>query len=384
MKLLFSLTYYRPHMSGLTIYVQNLAEALVRRGHEVTVLTSQHDPALPSQETLNGVNIIRIPAQFWISKGAIMLGYPLVAMPLLRAHDVVAINLPNTFVETLTLCLTARLIARRPIAAIYHCDVRLPPGFFNRIVDMVVFSVNMIAGVFADRMIAYTEDFAHRSHVLRRFLSKTEVIPPPVPVLVSNPADVEEFRREHAPNNELLIGFSGRIATEKGIEYLLEALPYIHKVMPNTKALFAGDHKNVIGEEDYWQFLQPLLEPLHDCCTFIGPLDPKQLAAYYSACDVTVLPSINNTETFGLVQVESMLCGTPVVASDLPGVRVPIQTTGMGKLVPPRDAVSLANAIMEVLDHRQEYIRPREVVEQCFSLSVTTQQYEMLFEHLLN
>jgi glycosyltransferase involved in cell wall biosynthesis len=384
MKILFSLTYYRPHMSGLTIYVQNLAEALVERGHKVTVLAAQHDPALPRKEVSNGVNIIRVPTQFWISKGAIMMGYPMSLLPHLRAHDVAVINLPNTFVETLALCTMARLMIRRPIVATYHCDLSLPPGLFNRIVDRVVFSVNMIAAALVDQIVAYTEDFASRSHVLSRFPAKTQIILPPVTVPIPEHTEVEKFRREHAPSNEPLIGFAGRIASEKGVEYLLEALLHIHKVMPNARLLFAGDYENVIGEESYWQFLQPLLEPLIGHYTFLGRLDPKRLATFYEACDVIVLPSINNTETFGFVQIESMLCGTPVVASDLPGVRIPVQMTGMGMLVPPRDAVSLAKAVIEVLKHRQKYIQPREVVEQLVSPDITTQQYEALFRRLLN
>jgi glycosyltransferase involved in cell wall biosynthesis len=60
-----------------------------------------------------------------------------------------------------------------------------------------------------------------------------------------------------------------------------------------------------------------------------------------------------------MVQVESMLCGTPVVASDLPGVRVPVQATGMGKLAPPGDPRVLAEAILEVLEHRERFLLPR-------------------------
>ena len=68
MKILFSLTYYYPHISGLTIYAQRLAEALAARGHQVTVLTSQHDPALPREDEHQGVRIVRVPVTFRIGK----------------------------------------------------------------------------------------------------------------------------------------------------------------------------------------------------------------------------------------------------------------------------------------------------------------------------
>jgi glycogen synthase len=69
MKVLTVLTYYRPHTSGLTIYVERLAKSLIKLGHEVTVLTSQYDRELPKQEIQDGVRIVRAPVLFRVSKG---------------------------------------------------------------------------------------------------------------------------------------------------------------------------------------------------------------------------------------------------------------------------------------------------------------------------
>jgi len=98
---------------------------------------------------------------------------------------------------------------------------------------------------------------------------------------------------------------------------------------------------------------------------------------------VLVVPSLNSTETFGLVQVEAMLCGTPSIASDLPGVRQPPRMTGMGEVVPVGDAAALAEAIIRVIQHRDDYIRPRRSIEETFSLERTMGSYEVLFEELL-
>ncbi|MDQ7029294.1 MAG: glycosyltransferase [Ardenticatenia bacterium] len=382
MRILFALTYYRPHVSGLTIYVQRLAEALVARGHHVTVLTSRYNAMLAPHEVLNGVHVVRVPVAFWVSKGAIMPGYVRTALPLLRTHDVVAIHLPNTPVEATLLPLLARYVVRRPITATYHCDVQLPTGLFNRLVDEVVFAGNVVAATLVDRLVAYTDDYANHSRLLRRFSHKRVVIPPPVVVAETTPERVMAFRQKHAPNGERLIGFAARFATEKGVEYMLAALPLIQAEVPDVRVLFAGEYQNVIGEEKYWQRLQPLLRAAGERWRFLGVLTPEEMATFYTACDVTVLPSINSTESFGLVQVESMLCGTPVVASDLPGVRVPVQTTGMGCIVPPRNAEALAEAVVDVLRRRSEYVRPREEIERIFSLDRTVEQYESLFAQL--
>ena len=72
MKIVEVLTYYRPHISGLTIYVERLSKALACQGHEVTVLTSQYNKQLPLNEMMDGVRIKRVPVAFRVSKGVIM------------------------------------------------------------------------------------------------------------------------------------------------------------------------------------------------------------------------------------------------------------------------------------------------------------------------
>jgi glycosyltransferase involved in cell wall biosynthesis len=97
-----------------------------------------------------------------------------------------------------------------------------------------------------------------------------------------------------------------------------------------------------------------------------------------------ILPSINSTEAFGMVQVEAMICGTPVVATDLPGVRVPVNMTGMGRIVRPKDSQSLAESIIDVLEHKESYSQSPESIVRKFSPDSVAAQYEALFEELLH
>jgi glycosyltransferase involved in cell wall biosynthesis len=101
---------------------------------------------------------------------------------------------------------------------------------------------------------------------------------------------------------------------------------------------------------------------------------------FLAAVDCLVVPSVNSTESFGLVQVEAMLCGTPVVASDLPGVRQPVLRTGMGELVPPADAGALTEALVRVLAEPGRYVRPRAEIAGRFDPERTIDAYEALFE----
>jgi len=71
-----------------------------------------------------------------------------------------------------------------------------------------------------------------------------------------------------------------------------------------------------------------------------------------------------------------MLCGTPVVATDIPGAREPVRVTGMGEIVRPRDTLALAKAIARVVQERQHYVKPREEIERLFSFERTIRGYE--------
>ena len=108
MKVLEVLTYYRPWVSGLTIYVERLSRALVEQGHDVTVLTSQYDPSLPRYDVMHGVKVVRIPVALRISKGVIMPDFGPMAWKLSRQTDVLHLHLPQFDAPGLALRFGAR------------------------------------------------------------------------------------------------------------------------------------------------------------------------------------------------------------------------------------------------------------------------------------
>ena len=265
----------------------------------------------------------------------------------------------------------------------YHCDLQLPPGLFSRIVDKVVLASNLLAVRSADRIVAYTQDYATHSPFLSRYLSKVKVIPPPVHMPTPTTAEIAAFKAKWQLDGQRVIGFAARLATEKGLEVLLDGLPRILQQHPNTRVLFAGPYQNVLGEETYARRVLPLIQAFPNHWSFLGTLNPQDMAAFFANCDVTVLPSLNSTESFGLVQVEGMLCGVPAIASALPGVRQPVIMTGMGEIVPIGDSAALAEAVIRVLNDRARYVRPRAAIEALFSTARTAELYEGLFGELL-
>ena len=383
MKVLIVLTYYRPHTSGLTIYAERLAKGLVARGHEVTVMTSHtHVPrSHPVEKMADGVRVIRVPVLFRVSKGVIMPTFGLWATRLVLEHDVVCLHLPQF--DAAGVAARGRLFSK-PTTLTYHCDLKLPPGLFNRVVNQVVHVMNRLAGRLTDRVVAYTEDFAQHSPYLQAFGDKIEVIPPPVELPEVGKGAVAAFGKMHSlDRGGPVIGMAARLAAEKGVEVLVNALPRVLETYPEARVLFAGQYRDVMGEEVYAQRLAPLFRKYEDRWTFLGVLRPVQMAAFYPNLDVIVVPSLNSTESFGLVQVEAMLCGTPSIASNLPGVRQPVEQTGMGEVVPIGDSEALAGAIIRVVKNPEDYVRPRHEIEDRWSTDKTATQYEALFERLL-
>jgi glycosyltransferase involved in cell wall biosynthesis len=378
MKILEVLTYYRPHISGLTIYAERLSKALASQGHEVVVFTSQYDPTLPLVEVSGGVSIRRVPVTMRVSKGVIMPRFGPQAWGMVKNADVVHLHLPQF--DAPGVALRGRLFGK-PVVLTYHSDLRLPPGLFNRLVDSIVRGMNRAAGTLADAVVTYTHDFGRHSPFLSRYLGrKLHVIPPPVELAPASEELTAAFRARHQLEGHQVIGISARMAAEKGIEVLLEALPSILARFPDALVLHASP--NAIGEDAYAARLRPLLQKHGANYRLLGPLHGPDLTAFYRNLDCLVMCSLNNTETFGLVQVEAMMCGVPAVASDLPGVRQPVQMTGMGEIAPVGDPVGLAETIVKVLANPDGYACSPQLIADSFAPANTANEYVRLFNDL--
>lgn len=381
MKVLIALTYYRPHFSGLTIYAERLARALVRAGHKVIVLTSRFDPALPGHEYRDGVEIFRPRVLMRLSKGVIMPTMPYWAWKLIGKVDLVNVHVPQ--LDAAPIAVSARLQGK-PVVMNYQCDLRLPAGMVHWLANQGSHLANHVTARAANMIIATSRDYAEHSSFLQPYLSKIEVVPPAVELPSVDEAAIVDFRQKYGVQpGEKVIGMLARLATEKGVEYLVQALPKVLERYPQARVLYVGQHENVLGEEEYAQHLAPLIARLGDKWKFLGMLPDAEAAAFFHACDVTVLPSLNSTEAFGIVQIESMACGTPVVASNLPGVRQPVAMTGMGQIAPVADAAGLAEALLTVLDHPERYRGDPAGVRQRFSPENIAAEHERLFERLI-
>lgn len=353
-RLLFFSPYYYPYISGITTYPEQVFRSLSSE-FEITVLTFAHRDDLTRHENQNGYRIIRMPYWFKISKGFIAPLSVWTYVSQLIKHDLVILNIPN--VEGTLLAILARCFGK-PLISFFHCIVTMPPGLFNRVIGLVLACANWIQLSLCTHIIGYTEDYCQSTWVGKLYQktpSKYSFILPPVPdPVVSSPEAAQIIEGNHY----FRIGYAGRVATEKGLEVLIQAMAEIRKTDSKSRYTLqiAGPYgKDVAGETAYALKIQSLLDKHNISHHFFGTLSGSALTSFYRSLDVFVLPSINQTEAFGMVQVDAMKCGIPVVASNLPGVRVPVRLTGMGIVVEPQDEKLLAEAIKHILKNHSLY-----------------------------
>jgi glycosyltransferase involved in cell wall biosynthesis len=346
-------------------------------------MTTQYDPSLPREEILDGVRIVRIPVAMRISKGVVAPLFGFYATKLVLEHDVIQLHLPQF--DAPGVAFRGRLFGK-PAVLTYHCDLLLPPGLFNRFVNSVVHFQNNMAGILANHIVTYTQDYADNSPYLSRYASKLTPILPPVELPDPLPGAIQAFAEDHhIQERRPVIGMAARFAAEKGVEVLLDALPIILKKYPKAQVLFAGMYQNVMGEQAYYDRLMPRIREYEVAghWTFLGNLDPVQMAAFYPSLDVLTVPSLNSTEAFGLVQIEAMMNGVPCVPSALPGVRQPVTMHGMGRVSKIGEAADLAASILEVLDNPQKHKGDIEAIKKSYNPDSVAVEYERLFAGLM-
>ncbi|HEX2186748.1 MAG TPA: glycosyltransferase family 4 protein, partial [Chloroflexota bacterium] len=330
LRILMFTGYYLPYSSGMIIYIQRLAEGLVQRGHQVTVLCAHHERRTPLEETLRGVRVVRSRVLFRFRKGAVMPLFWYDLRRLLREHDVFHRHLPGLLDAYVSTRLATA--AGTPVLMTHHCDLFLPFGLLNDAIEAAMHTEMRYAGALADKIVTYSEDYAAYSRFLSLYRHKVEAVYPPIVIGKPDDEQARAWKEGLRLRDKRLVGFAGRFAADKGGDVLLKAIPRLLERVPDAHVVFAGEFKHVLGETFFEECL-PLVQAVKEHVTFLGNVPSSAMPHFYRMCDVTCVPSTNSTESWGMWQSESMLCGTPVVAPDLPGVRESVRVTGMGELV---------------------------------------------------
>lgn len=374
MKIVIATTYYLPNISGLSLHASILARELVKRGWEVEVITSRHDFNFNSQKINSNYFIKRVWAPIKISRGVIMPTFPLESLLSVYKSDVVNTHLPS--VESIFVAFWAKVFGKRLVST-YHCDLTSSTGIVDRVALKVAYLANFFTCLLSDKIVVTSKDYAENSSFLNRFKNKIVEIYPPFELAKPKPGNLVG----RIDKNKIKIGFVGRIAKEKGLDYLLNSIPDLSKELKKDFKIYIVGPKDVIGG-GYFKKIKSLLEKYKGRVLLLGKLTDPELSYFYKQMDVLVLPSLESIEAFGVVQVEAFVCGCPVVSTNLPGVRIPIKKTGMGVIIPPRNSKQIANAISKIIKNKKRFISSKSSITNIFSLEKTVDSYEQVFKEL--
>lgn len=339
MRILHVGKYYAPERGGIERSMQDLAEAGVARGDRVAVLVHQR-PGLwrHAREIRGGVEVHRAGCIGAALYTPLSPGFPFELQRVLRGFqpDLLHLHLPNPSAFAALLLPHAR---RLPWVVHWHADV--PP-------DAPDWRVRAAYGAYrpfeqamlgrARTIIATSQPYLDASAALAPWRSKTRVVP-----LGIGPAPVAAAATAWPLPSGLRLLAVGRLSRYKGFDVLLAALAR----NPDASLLLVG-----AGECERELRAQTLALGLRERVAFAGALDDDRLASAYASADALVLPSLDRGEAFGLVLLEAMRAGLPVVASAVPGsgIGFVVDDGTSGLLVPPGDADALAAALTRLED----------------------------------
>jgi D-inositol-3-phosphate glycosyltransferase len=352
---------------GMNVYVRELSLALSRQGHTVDIYTRSQDTCAPrvSHELDTGARVFHITAgpEEPIAKEDIYANLPVfveqvewITARLQRRYDVIH---SHYWLSGLAARELSTAWSQVPIVQMFHTLGHMK----NRIAQapheiappLRIDSEAEIMG-FTDRIVAGSPlDKAQMVWLYGADANKIEVIPPGVDRSRFRPIDPLEAKAFlGVPAEKRLILFVGRIEPLKGVDTLLRAMRTVAEECGGcdglTVAIVGGDvdvpPEQMSAEMARLHKLRADLG-IEDLVTFLGKRGQETLPYYYSAAEVVVMPS--HYESFGMVALEAMACGTPVIASRVGGLRFSVVHGYTGLHVPVGNADALAAALLKVL-----------------------------------
>jgi D-inositol-3-phosphate glycosyltransferase len=353
---------------GMNVYVRDLSRELARRGHRVDVYTRSQEPSLPriGHGLGNGARVIHIPAgpEHPYDKHLVYDHLPEFVDGVLAQAEADGIQYDVLHSHYWLSGAAARELRRRwstPILHMFHTLGRMKDAVAQRPEEretarrIAVETEIVLPENGADALIAATP-------IEERQLVELYSADPASIRVISPGVDTERFHPIPPAHAKEQIGlcadcciilFVGRIEPLKGIDNLLRAIALVvdkrAKLREDLRVPIIGGDPDRIREDDEMVRLQELREELGigDVVTFLGAKDQDLLQYYYSAAEMVVMPS--DYESFGMVALEAMACGTPVIASDVGGLAFLVQHGRTGYRVPARDAAALAAKITRLL-----------------------------------
>jgi rhamnosyl/mannosyltransferase len=357
--------FYPPHMGGIETHLQALCGELIKSFDLRVVVAS--DDATAREDLVDQVPVSRVPTRMTLASTPLCPG--MVAQIRNSQADIVHIHLPNP------MAVLAYLASgyRGPLVVTYHSDTvrqKVLGAMFEPLLHHALRRSSAI--------IATSPPYRNTSSVLARYLDRCHVIPYGIMLDQFEQCDAAAVGRLRKQFGDRLVISVGRLVYYKGFEYLVQAMTQV-----DGRLLIIGDGP-LRGK------LQELANRLGlgEKVIFAGEVQNENVVPFYHAADVFALGSVARSEAFGIVQIEAMAAGLPVVNTQLdsgvPFVSLHEQT---GLTVPPADAGALATAINRLLNdellRRKLGAAARVRARQEFSLDTMVGRTTALYDQVI-
>jgi len=357
--------FYPPHMGGIETHLQTLCREVGRHA-EVKVVVAGDGRRL-SRANVDGIALARMGTLFNLASAPVCAG--MVREIRRSAADLVHLHMPN---PTGAL---AYLASRHPgrLLVTWHSDI-----LRQRMLKRVFMPAERTILQMASAIVVTSENYLRTSAPLRAYQSKCRVIPYGIALErfeALQESQVQELRARHGPRIVLAIG---RMVYYKGFEFLIQAMQRVR-----GKLVLIGDGP-----------LRPALEReavalgVANRISFVGELQNESTPPYYQAADLFVLPSVARTEAFGIVQLEAMASGKPVINTRLDSGVPAVSLHGLtGITVPPGNPQALGDAINQLLDNghlRETYGQSgKHLAQQKFSAATMARAMLDLYDEII-
>jgi glycosyltransferase involved in cell wall biosynthesis len=360
--------YYYPNVGGVEKVAQDIAEGL--KGQIGTQILTCHEAVRTFREKVNGIEVTRAGRLFTRFSVPVAPRFPFLMRQMAREADILHFHLPYPLADV------SYLLSRPKgkVVVWWHSDI-VRPKFLTKLYRPL--QAQFLKK--ADAIIVAAPQLIDSSPTLRQFRDKCQVIPIGIDAgrFALNDHLWAQGQKIRSRYGRRIVLFVGRLAYYKGVDYLVRAM----KDVDGTLLL--------VGEGPLEVELKGLAASMgvQDRCVFLGKASDEELPLYYQACDVFVLPSVAPTEAYGIVQLEAMACGKPVVSTNLPtGVPFVNLHGQTGLIVRPADEQALAGAINKLLDNpglRERYgLFAKERVERDFTRESMTGKVYALYRRI--
>lgn len=366
--------WYLPYKGGIETVVQQIVDGLKDKSNRnFRVLACNHESSIAHKsDHVGDVRVERVPAVGAIFSTPIAPTFPAAYAREVQKPDVVHVHSPFPLVELLDpwLHYDARLVITLHSVPTQTKWTMLDPLYqatLSRFVEN------------AHRVVTTSEAMIDAVPFLRRNRKRCEIIPPAADVLKRDVDEREQMhlQQEIETDDKKVILFVGRLVYYKGVDVLLRAMANVEDAV-----------LVVVGKGPEREALQELTSELGitDRVRFLGFVSEDDLPVYYSIADLFVLPSVSSSEAFGIVQVEAMMYGVPVVNTSLDtGVASVSRDGETGLTVPPDDVEALTEAIQTLLsdpEMRVEFSTAARVRAQDFEKGHVVGQYAELYDEV--